>query len=138
MTYFDPSDFTPIDRVADAIFKQRKAKKITQTQLASKMNVSPSLVRKWENAEVQSFKSETLYVLSQILDIDLYSIYASEPPDDSCESNTTTNTENNSNTNIDVDTYKYQGKHLIINTNVISKEDEERILGIIARALAKK
>ncbi len=59
------------DLVSKNIKKQRKLKKLTQKELAEKMNYSTQFISNIESKNHQTFSLGTLYRIALVLDIDI-------------------------------------------------------------------
>ena len=60
-----------IAQIAATIQRQRKAKNLTQQELANKLGVSQVVVSRWENGE-EDFTVATLAKISAALEMELY------------------------------------------------------------------
>ena len=66
------------DLVSKNIKKQRKLKKLTQKELAEKMNYSTQFISNIESKNHQTFSLGTLYRISLVLDIDIAKLFEEE------------------------------------------------------------
>jgi len=57
----------------------RKAKNLTQNEIAEKLNVSPQAVSKWEN-DISSPGIDSLVILSELFDVSLDELLGKETP----------------------------------------------------------
>ena len=66
------------DLVSKNIKKQRKLKKLTQKELAEKMNYSTQFISNIESKNHQTFSLGTLYRIALVLDIDIAKLFEEE------------------------------------------------------------
>ena len=66
------------DLVSKNIKKQRKLKKLTQKELAEKMNYSTQFISNIESKNHQTFSLGTLYKIALVLDIDIAKLFKEE------------------------------------------------------------
>ena len=78
-------------KIGDKLKSLRSEKKMTQRELAEKLNVSAQAVSRWENDEVEP-SLETLGQLATIFEISVDELFGKEPPVRRCEDTSTDDT----------------------------------------------
>lgn len=78
-------------KIGDKLKSLRSEKKMTQRELAEKLNVSAQAVSRWENDEVEP-SLETLGQLATIFEISVDELFGKEPPVRRCEDTSTDGT----------------------------------------------
>lgn len=65
------------------LIKQKRIEKgLSQTELANKMGVNVSTISRWESGEIENMRRHHVALISEVLDISIYTLMGWDVPDD--------------------------------------------------------
>lgn len=68
-----------METIGTRIYKLRKAKQMTLTELGDKVGVGASTIRKWENGMIKNLRTDSVVSLARALDVTVaYLLYGHE------------------------------------------------------------